>query len=158
MPTLDLYDAAPPETPVTPNPAHVPVPGMTPPAAPTHWAVGFVAALDGELDGPAFAGVPAAERAMLGLVRDELRQLPGRPAGASAVWVLVSILAAAEHVTRTERPGESHPYGFALRAVERGLDASDAADRPAWGTAPASPAAGPAPSLVARAWQRVLGG
>jgi hypothetical protein len=127
------------------------------PARPA-WALGFLEEVDRLFASPAFEKLLAVEKAMLNLVREELRQLvEDGQSTPLAQLMLVSLLMTAEHLSRTQRPTEPQPYAIALGALERLLNQDSAPARTPWGTLPAETNSKPPPFWLNRWWQRVCG-
>ena len=122
------------------------------------WGQGFLGELDRLFGTVEFKGILPVEKAMLQLVRDELKGMVEKiPATETALLMLVSILMMAEHLSRTQRPGEPHPYTFALSGIERVLKQQNVPFQTVWGTLPAKPNPEPPPWWLARLWNRVTG-
>jgi hypothetical protein len=153
QPTLELRTVEPfPFRPMEMAPATP----MSPPAV--AWGAGFLAEIDRLFASAAFNTVLPVEKAMLHLVRDELKGLLEKtPPADTALLVLVSILMTAEHLSRTQRPGEPHPYAYALSGVERLLGQTTQPSQTPWGHLPAPPNLEPPPSWLGRFWNRVTG-
>jgi hypothetical protein len=116
QPTLEVRTAEEP----APEPVSAASGGPSPPTAAADWTAGLLGEIDRLLASPAFQGLLPVERAMLQLVRDEFQGLLEKAARSeTALLLLVSVLSLAEHLCRTQRPGEPHPYAYALGGIER---------------------------------------
>jgi hypothetical protein len=152
QPTLGLWQMTQPAPPLEEKAAVF----MKPIAPSLDWGECFLGEIDRLLGSERFNAVLPAEKAMLQLVRDELKGILEKTASPErALVVLVSMLMTAEHLSRTQRPNEPHPYAYALSGIERLLNGT--APPTPWGKLPTTPNSAPAPSWIGRLWARVMG-
>jgi hypothetical protein len=154
QPTLEVWTA----DPSTPRPSpRVPTQPRPPVSAP-EWGMGFLAEIDRLVASDRFRGILPVERAMLNLVRDELKTLLDKtPAADFAMVALVALLLTAEQLSRAQRPDEPRPYAYALSGIERVLNAQADGPPTPWGPLQVQPNGEPPPSWLARAWSRLTG-
>ena len=157
QPTLELrLEEQPPARPALPM-VSAPAPVASPLPLPSkRWEAGFLEEIDKLFAAPAFEEVLPAEKAMLRLVRDELRTLVERKLSAQfAQLLLVSFLATGEHVNRTQHPSEPQPYSFALSGLERLLNLSKFPSPLPWGELPVGLNPRPLPFGFGNLWKRL---
>ncbi len=119
------------------------------------WGTLFLAEIDGMIASDDFGRLVPTEKAMLILVRDELRgMMEQQPPRDAALFFLVSILMTAENLSRTQRPTEPQPYTFALSGLERLFRQAKEPPHTPWGDLPAPPLSNPPPSWLGRLWSR----
>jgi hypothetical protein len=122
----------------------------------TNWGQGFLIEIDRLLAGGEVQAILPEERVMLELVRVELKRLFENASTAeTGLLVLTAILLMAEQLSISHRPGEPHPYTFALSGIRRLVSQKTTAPRTPWGPLPDAPNTTPAPSWLGWAWRRL---
>jgi hypothetical protein len=92
---------------------------------------------------------------MLALVRDELRAIAEKGASRElALLLFVAVTSLADRLSRTHKPGEPHPYPFALSGLERLFSAEAATP---WGPVRPGPNSEPPPTWFGRFWNLLKG-